>query len=87
MVAAMANVCGHPTPSNDHKRYAATLVEAGFPIFATEEDPINALHAFVNEECHLLVADSAFLRTAAEEALGVDLPDTYNAYLLETLSK
>jgi hypothetical protein len=66
--------------------FASRLEEAGAPpIFVTEEDPSVALHEYINEQSDLLVADSLFVRSAAQEALGVDLPDAHNPYLLDQL--
>jgi hypothetical protein len=85
----MSNVCVHASsPSGDQKAYAASLVQAGLPtLFATEEDSIVSLHAYINEQSDLLVADSPFIRSAAQEALGVDLPDSHDAYLLAQLNE
>ena len=89
MVAAMANVCGRSSsiPSSQvDDAFASRLEEAGAPpIFAAEEDPAIALHEYVNEQSDLLVADSLFVRSAAQEALGFDLPDAHNPYLLDQL--
>lgn len=81
----MSNVCTSAAVTcGDPSSLTRTWEDLGFSkALHFDDEPIAAVHEFIDQQSDLLVADSLFVRSAAQDALGMDLPAGHDEYLFQ----